>query len=54
MWLREAAVLLLEVPAAVPAVGVLGQPLVGRLVVDAFSVSDGGSETKKEGQRRWV
>lgn len=43
-WLHEARALLLEVPTAVPAVGVLGESLGGRLGVDAFGVSNGGSE----------
>lgn len=43
IWLGEAAVLLLEVPSAVPAVCVLAEAL-SSLVVDAFGVSDGGSE----------
>lgn len=43
-WLRHVATFLLEVPAAVPAVGVLAEPLA-RPAVDALSVSDGGPET---------
>lgn len=45
VWLCEATTLLLEVPTAVSAVGVLARPLA-RLVVDALGVSDGGSETE--------
>lgn len=45
---RAAVALLLEVFAAVPAVGVLAKALA-RLVVDALCISDGGPET--EGQR---
>ncbi len=41
----EAVALLLEVSAAVPAVGVLAEALP-RLVVDALGISDGGPETE--------
>lgn len=47
MRLGEAAALLLEVSTAVPAVGVLADPLP-RLAVDALRISDGGPETEKE------
>ena len=42
----ERPALLLQVPAAVPAVGVLADPLA-RPVVDALGVSDGGPEAGK-------
>lgn len=45
MWLSNTASLLLEVSAAVPAVGVLADALA-RPVVDALGISDGGPETK--------
>lgn len=44
--LGRAACSLLQVAAAVPAVGVLAEPLA-RLVVDALCVSDGGPETRR-------
>lgn len=40
----ETAALLLQVPPAVPAVGLLAELLTG-FIVDAFGISDGGPET---------
>lgn len=46
LWFAEPAAFLLEVAAAVPAVGFLAEPLA-RLVMNALSISDGRSEGDK-------
>lgn len=46
LWFAEPAAFLLEVPAAVPAVGILAEPLA-RLVMNALGVSDCRSEGDK-------
>lgn len=46
LWFAEPAAFLLEVAAAVPAVGFLAEPLA-RLVMNALGISDGRSEGDK-------